>query len=63
MIAVDSNILVHAHRRDSSWHAPAKQRLGALAMGSAAWAIPWPDRDFSRFPSLRTNNPLVSAER
>jgi len=42
MIAVDSNILVHAHRADSSWHAPARGRVGALAMGNAAWAIPWP---------------------
>jgi toxin-antitoxin system PIN domain toxin len=42
MIAVDSNILVHAHRRDSSWHGPAKQRLDTLAMGPAVWAIPWP---------------------
>ena len=42
MIAVDTNILVHAHRSDSSWHAPAKHRLSALAIAPAAWAIPWP---------------------
>ena len=42
MIAVDTNILVYAHREDSEWHAAANDRLVALAEGRAAWAIPWP---------------------
>lgn len=42
MIAVDTNILVHAHRRDSPLHAPAYHQLKALAEGRATWAIPWP---------------------
>ncbi len=42
MIAVDSNLLVYAHRQDSSWHKPAVACLKGLAEGSAAWAIPWP---------------------
>lgn len=42
MIAVDTNILVYAHREDSQWHEPAHERLRALAEGSAPWAIPWP---------------------
>ena len=42
MIAVDSNILVYAHREDSDWHASALAKLVALAEGSGAWAIPWP---------------------
>jgi hypothetical protein len=42
VIAVDTNILVHAHRRDSEWHEPARQAIKALAEGSGAWAIPWP---------------------
>jgi hypothetical protein len=42
VIAVDSNILVYAHREDSEWHAAAYARLAALAEGRAAWAIPWP---------------------
>lgn len=42
MIAVDTNILVHAHRRDSRWHAPAVRVLESLATGREAWAIPWP---------------------
>lgn len=42
MIAVDTNILVYAHRQDSTWHDLAYQRLKELAEGSTAWAIPWP---------------------
>lgn len=41
MIAVDTNILVYAHRSDSPFHAPAAERITGLAEGSAAWAIPW----------------------
>ena len=42
MTAVDTNVLVHAHRRDSRWHAPAGACVRRLAVGRAAWAIPWP---------------------
>jgi toxin-antitoxin system PIN domain toxin len=42
MIAVDTNVLVYAHRADSEWHAPARARLEGLAEGAADWAIPWP---------------------
>jgi uncharacterized protein len=42
VIAVDTNILVYAHREDSPWHEPAYARLAELAEGRAAWAIPWP---------------------
>ena len=42
MIAVDTNILVYAHREDSPFHEPAFQRLSELAEGAASWAIPWP---------------------
>ena len=42
MIAVDTNILVHAHRRDSAWHAPAAAKLKELAEGDTAWGLPWP---------------------
>jgi uncharacterized protein len=42
LIAVDTNLLVYAHRRDSSWFEPARQVLRALIEGSATWAIPWP---------------------
>ncbi|MDQ0614859.1 toxin-antitoxin system PIN domain toxin [Microbacterium sp. W4I4] len=42
MIAVDTNILVYAHREDSPHHAVAARALRGLAEGSASWAIPWP---------------------
>ncbi len=42
MIAVDTNILVYAHREDSVHHDPASASMTALAQGSRAWAIPWP---------------------
>jgi len=42
MIAVDTNILVYAHREDSPFHTAAARRVAELAEGSAGWAIPWP---------------------
>ena len=40
MTAIDTNILVYAHRADSEWHDRAVAAVGGLANGSAAWAIP-----------------------
>ena len=42
MIAVDTNILVYAHREDSPWHDKAYECIGFLAEGLSPWAIPWP---------------------
>ena len=42
MIAVDTNIMVYAHREDSPWHEAAFHQLAKLAEGAVAWAIPWP---------------------
>ena len=42
MIALDTNLLVYAHRADSPWHAPANGLVRELAERRAAWAIPWP---------------------
>jgi toxin-antitoxin system PIN domain toxin len=42
VIAIDTNILIYAHRTDSPFHEAAARRLTELAEGSAAWAIPWP---------------------
>ncbi len=42
MIAVDTNILVYAHRRDHDWNEAASACMRALAEGRATWAIPWP---------------------
>jgi toxin-antitoxin system PIN domain toxin len=41
VIAVDTNLLVYAHREETPWHAAAFARLAALAEGRAPWAIPW----------------------
>jgi uncharacterized protein len=42
VIALDTNLLVYAHREDSPWHDAAYARLTELAEGRALWAIPWP---------------------
>ncbi|MBM3789810.1 MAG: type II toxin-antitoxin system VapC family toxin [Acidobacteria bacterium] len=42
MIAVDTNILVYAHRADSSRRAKANRIVTGPADGSSLWSIPWP---------------------
>ncbi len=42
MIAVDTNLLVYAHRRDAGFHEPATAALTELAESGSRWAIPWP---------------------
>ena len=42
MIAVDTNILVYAHREDSAWHESARSKIAQLAEGAGSWAILWP---------------------
>ncbi|MBS0525318.1 MAG: PIN domain-containing protein [Proteobacteria bacterium] len=42
MIAVDTNILIYAHREDSPFHRQAAACVAGLAEGSATWALPWP---------------------
>jgi predicted nucleic acid-binding protein len=42
MIAVDTNILVYAHREESPFYEKAYNCIRDLAEGSAPWAIPWP---------------------
>lgn len=42
MIAVDTNLLVYAHRSDSPFHAKSKSLLEALRGQPAPWAVPWP---------------------
>jgi hypothetical protein len=42
MIAVDTNILVYAHREDSAFHEKADSVLTGLSEGRGDWAIPWP---------------------
>jgi uncharacterized protein len=40
--AVDTNVLVYAHRREPREHAAAQQLVKRLAEGATRWAIPWP---------------------
>lgn len=42
MIAIDTNVLVYAHREDSAWHDAALACLTGLAEARQPWAIPWP---------------------
>ncbi|MCA9519153.1 MAG: PIN domain-containing protein [Myxococcales bacterium] len=42
MIAVDTNVLVAAHRADSPFHHAARRCVRGLAEGASPWAIPWP---------------------
>ena len=42
MIAVDTNILVYAHREDSPWHQTALSRVESLANSGNPWGIAWP---------------------
>jgi toxin-antitoxin system PIN domain toxin len=41
MIAVDTNVLVHAHRRESAFFEPARDSLAKLSGGRAPWGIPF----------------------
>ena len=42
MLAVDTNVLVYAHRGEARHGEQAYEVLGALAEGDRPWAIPWP---------------------
>jgi toxin-antitoxin system PIN domain toxin len=42
MIAVDTNVLIFAHKRQSPFHVEAKRALEGLASARTTWAIPWP---------------------
>ena len=40
MIAVDTNVLIYAHRGETAWHEAARAQLVALAEGPARWGLP-----------------------
>jgi uncharacterized protein len=42
MIALDTNVLVYAHREDSPFHSAAQAALHQLGLSKLPWAIPWP---------------------
>ncbi|MBI4909596.1 MAG: PIN domain-containing protein [Acidobacteria bacterium] len=53
MIAVDTNVLVYAHRQDTPYHKAAALAIKRLAEGTAPWGIPWPC--VHEFLSVSTN--------
>lgn len=42
MIAIDTNVLVYAHRAETSLHEVALAKLRALCEGNRPWALPLP---------------------
>jgi uncharacterized protein len=58
LIAVDTNILVYAHRRDSEWHEAAASCVRELAEGAASWALLWPC--LHEFFSIATHERIYS---
>jgi toxin-antitoxin system PIN domain toxin len=42
MIALDTNLLVYAHRREMRSHAAASDAIRALVEGYSPWSVPWP---------------------
>ena len=63
MTAVDTNVLVYAHRQHMPRHVEARACLTRLAEGAEPWAVPvfclgefvrliTYDRDFARFPEI-----------
>ena len=42
MIAVDTNVLVYAHRRETAEFGVARETVRRLAEGTERWAIAWP---------------------
>lgn len=53
MVAVDTNILIYAHRPEAPHHKTAAAAVRRLAEGHAPWAIPWPC--IHEFLSVSTN--------
>ena len=42
MIAIDTNVLVQAHRRDAVWHEAAARAVADALQGAEAVLLPWP---------------------
>ncbi len=58
MLAVETNVLVYAHRREVVEHAVAADLLRGLAEGWDSWAVPWPC--VYEFVSVVTNRRIWS---
>ena len=59
MLAVETNVLVYAHRREVAEHSAAAGLLRGLAEGPERWAIPWPC--IYEFMSVVTNRRIWKA--
>jgi uncharacterized protein len=59
MLAVETNVLVYAHRRETAEHDAAAAVLRGLAEGSERWSIPWPC--VYEFASVVTNRRIWKA--
>ncbi len=42
MIAIDTNLLIYAHREDAEFHKQAIKALCDLSESDQRWSIPWP---------------------
>ena len=42
MIAVDSNLLIYAHKQGSPFHRMAAEAIDSLRHQPVPWAVPWP---------------------
>jgi len=42
LIAIDTNVLIYAHRREAAEHSEAFELLRRLSGSGDVWAIPWP---------------------
>jgi uncharacterized protein len=64
MIAVDTNVLVFAHKQQSPFHVEAKRALDRLASSRTTWVIPWPCvyEFFSVVTNSRIYQPTSTAE-
>lgn len=61
MIAVDTNLLVYAHRPETPFHVSAKSVLTSACCQHHGVRELWTaDRDFSRFPGVAVFNPLLA---
>lgn len=58
MIALDTNILIYAHRQDTPFHSSAKALLRNMAEQHHPWCIPWPC--LHEFYSIVTHKKIYS---
>ncbi len=65
MIAIDTNILIYAHRAETTLHESAATRLTGLAEGTGPWGLPvFGIAEFSRVVTHRREfNPPSTIER